>query len=339
MWALVQENIDKSSISLKEIPEPSCGDGEVKIKVIFAGLCGTDIHGIASLRPPIVLGHEFSGVVVEVGKDVQKVTVGDLVTSETTVYRCGQCLYCTEGFFNLCPERKGIGSNVNGAFAEYIVVPEFAVHKLPDFLSLEEGAVLEPFACAIRGVVEQARLQGTEKVVVLGPGPLGILVSWVAKALGARVLLVGGPGDEGRFQVALAGGVDGTFDFTQVEVQEAVKRVFSPYGADVVFECSGSPQAVSLGLLALRKRGMFVQMGILHREVNVDFDRFFFSSEIVVTGSRTQTTSSWNKAFAFLEKKRLPLRMLVTHVLPLKKWQEGFSLVRERKAIKVLFKP
>lgn len=339
MWALVQENIDKSSISLREMPEPSCGDADVKIKVVFAGVCGTDIHGIASLRPPVVLDHEFSGVVVEVGRDVQKVKVGDLVTSETTVCRCGHCPYCAEGFFNLCPERRGIGSGVNGAFAEYIMVPEFAVHKLPDFLSLEEGAVLEPFACAIRGVVEQARLQGHEKVVVFGPGPLGILVSWVVKALGSKVLIVGGPGDEERFQVALAGGVYGTLDFTQVEVQEAVRRISGPYGANVVFECLGSPQAVYAGLLALRRQGMFVQMGMLHREVSVDFDRFLFSSEIVITGSRTQTTSSWNKAFVFLEKKRLPLRMLVTHILPLKRWQKGFALVREKKAIRVLLKP
>ncbi len=339
MWALVQETIDKSSIRLREIPEPSCGNTEVKIRVVFAGICGTDVHGISSLQPPVVLGHEFSGVVVEVGKGVQKFRVGDFVTSETTVYRCGHCPYCAEGFFNLCPERKGIGSSVNGAFAEYIVVPEFAVHRLPDFLSLEEGAILEPFACAVRGVAEQAHLQGSEKVVVFGPGPLGILVSWVAKALGSRVLLVGGPGDEERFRVALAGGVDETIDFSRIDVQEAVRKAFGPYGADAVFECSGSPQAVYSGLSVLRKRGMFIQMGILHREVNVDFDRFLFSSEIVLTGSRTQTTSSWHRALAFLEKKKLPFRMLISHVLPLAKWQEGFALIREKKAIKVLLKP
>lgn len=339
MLALVQENIDKSSICLKEVPEPSYGDTEVKIRVIFAGICGTDIHGIASLRPPVILGHEFSGVVVAVGRNVRDVQVGDLVTSETTVYRCGRCPYCAKGFFNLCPERKGIGSSVNGAFAEYIVVPEFAVHKLPGFLSLEEGAILEPFACAIRGVVEQANLQGGEKVVVFGPGPLGILVSWIAKALGSEVILVGGPGDRERFRVALAGGVDNTLDFSQGDLQKTVRELFGPYGADVVFECSGAPQAVYGGLSVLRKRGMFVQMGILHREVSIDFDRFLFSSEIVLMGSRTQTTSSWHKAFAFLEKKRLPLRMLVSHILPLTQWQEGFALIREKKAIKVLLKP
>lgn len=336
---MVQESADKSSICFKEVPEPHCGDTEVKIRVIFAGICGTDIHGISSLQPPVVLGHEFSGVVVAVGKDVQKFHVGDFVTSETTVYRCGRCPYCAEGLFNLCPERKGIGSSVNGAFAEYIVVPEFAVHKLPDFLSLEEGAVLEPFACAIRGVMEQACLRGEEKVVVLGPGPLGILVSWIAKSLGSKVLLVGGPGDEERFRVALAGGVDNVLDFASVDIQEEVGKAFGPYGADVVFECSGSPQAVHTGLSVLRKRGIFVQMGILHREVSIDFDRFLFSSEIVFMGSRTQTTSSWHRAFAFLERKRLPLRTLISHVLPLSKWREGFALVREKKAIKVLLRP
>lgn len=339
MRALVQETHDKESIRLKDVPEPCCGDEDVKVRVIFAGVCGTDIHGIASLRPPVILGHEFSGIVVETGKRVQKFRVGDLVTSETTVYRCGGCPYCREGLFNLCPERKGIGSSVNGAFAEYVVIPEFAGHKLPEFLSLEEGAILEPLACAVRGVVEQAKLQGNEKVVVFGPGPLGILVSWVAKGLGAKVLLVGGPGDEERFRVALAGGIDEAVNFALTDVQEAVWRVLSPYGADVVFECSGSPQAVHSGFSVLRKRGMFVQMGILHHEVHVDFDWLLFSSEVVLTGSRTQTTSSWHKAFAFLEKRRLPLRMLISSILPLIEWREGFRLIREKKAIKVLLKP
>jgi L-iditol 2-dehydrogenase len=339
MLALVQENESKESVCLRDVPEPRCGDEEVKIRVLFAGLCGTDVYGIASLRPPVILGHEFSGVVVEVGEKVQGIHVGDLVTSETTVYRCGHCLYCQEGLFNLCPERKGIGSSADGAFAEYIVVPSFAVHRLPDFLSLEEGAILEPLACAVRGVIEQAGLKGDEKVVVLGPGPLGILVSWVAKALGARVLLVGGPGDEERFRVALLGNIDQVVDFTLSDVQGVVRNVLSPYGADVVFECSGAPQAVQSGLSVLRKRGMFVQMGILHREVNVDFDRFLFSSEIVLTGSRTQTSSSWHKTFAFLEKTRLPLRSLISRVLPLTRWREGFNLVREKRAIKVLLRP
>jgi len=243
------------------------------------------------------------------------------------------------GFFNLCPERKGIGSGVNGAFAEYIVVPEFAVHMLPPQLSFEEGAVLEPLACAARGVLEQAELKDKEKVVVLGPGPLGILVSWVAKTRGASVILVGKAEDELRFQVAREGGVDYLLNLDEVDVEDFILREIDSYGVDLVFECSGALPAVSLGLEVLKKRGQYVQMGIIHRPVAVDFDRYLFSRELKITGSRTQTASSWEKAISLLENTSLPLRKIITHSLPLSRWQEGFELTQSRKAIKVILKP
>ncbi|MFY9302933.1 MAG: zinc-binding dehydrogenase, partial [Atribacterales bacterium] len=339
MQALLQENWEKDSISLREVEEPRPGRGEVKIRVRAAGICGTDVRGISSLRPPVILGHEFSGEVAEIGQGVEKIKVGDRVTSETTIYRCGVCSYCQEGFFNLCPERKGIGSGVNGSFAEYIVVPEFAVHLIPRQLSFEEGAVLEPLACAVRGVLEQAELEGKEKVIVLGPGPLGILVSWVVKTRGASVILVGKREDEFRFQVAKEGGVDDTLNLDEVNVGKIVLQEIDPYGVDVVFECSGALSAVSLGLELLRKRGRYIQMGILHRPVTVDFDQYLFSRELEVTGSRTQTTSSWEKAISLLEKVNIPLKKIITHVLPLSRWQEGFELTQSRKAIKVILMP
>ncbi|MDI3542576.1 MAG: L-iditol 2-dehydrogenase [Candidatus Atribacteria bacterium] len=339
MWALLQENLEKNSISLREVEEPQPGIGEVKIRVRAAGICGTDIHGISSLNPPVILGHEFSGEVVEIGQEVKRIKVGDRVTSETTIYRCGVCPYCREGFFNLCPERKGIGSGANGSFAEYIVVPEFAVHVLPEKLSFEEGAVLEPLACATRGVLEQTRIGGNDKVVVLGPGPLGILVSWVAKTRGASVILVGKQEDELRFQVAKEGEVDYLLNLDEVNIKEAITQEIDPYGVDVVFECSGALPAVSLGLEVLKKRGRYVQMGIIHKPVIVDFDQYLFSRELKITGSRTQTTSSWEKAINLLENTNLPLEKIVTHILPLSQWQEGFELTKNRKAIKVVLKP
>lgn len=339
MQALVQENLEKSSISLRELAEPQPGPGEVKIRVRAAGICGTDVHGISSLQPPVILGHEFSGEVVEVGQEVKAIKVGDRVTSETTIYRCGVCPYCQKGLFNLCPERKGIGSGVNGAFAEYIIVPEFAVHFLPQQLSFEEGAVLEPLACAVRGVLEQAQLEDKEKVVVLGPGPLGILVSWVAKTRGALVILVGKSEDKLRFQVAKEGRVDYLLNLDEVNVREFIFREVDPYGVDTVFECSGALPAVSLGLEVLKKRGQYVQMGIIHQPVTVDFDQYLFSRELKITGSRTQTTSSWQKAIHLLEKTKLPLKKIVTHILPLAQWQEGFELTKNRKAIKVILTP
>lgn len=339
MKALVQRTKDKQSIVLEEVREPLPGRGEVKVKVMAAGICGTDVHGISSLRPPVILGHEFSGVVVEVGEGIEKVKVGDRVTSETTVFHCGQCVYCREGHFNLCPHRKGIGSGVDGAFAEYIVVPEATVHGLPSFLSFEEGAMLEPLACAVHAVVEQAEVGRGEKVLVLGPGPLGILVAWVAHSQGAQVVLAGKADDGERLKRALTYPLDFILNVDSMNPREFIEGQVSPYGVDVVFECSGALPAVYSGLQLLRKRGRFFQLGILHREVSLDFDEYLFSRELILSGSRTQKKSSWGKAITMLTEHRFPLQNLITHVLPLENWSEGFMLTRTKEAIKVILKP
>lgn len=339
MRALVQETEDKGSLVLKDVEEPLPGCSEVKIKVMAAGICGTDVHGISSLKPPVILGHEFAGEVIEIGDKVQKVKVGNRVTSETTIFSCGKCIYCLEGHFNLCPFRKGIGSTVNGAFAEYIVVPETTVHVLPPFLSFEEGAILEPLACAVHAVIEQAKICKDDSVLVLGPGPLGILVAWVASFQGAQVILVGKNDDGARLEKAQKYPLNFTLDIDSMELEEFIKRNISTYGVDVVFECSGALPAVYTGLQVLRKKGKFFQLGILHKEVSLDFDEYLFAREIVLSGSRTQKKSSWEKAMAMLSKARFPLEELITNRLPLERWQEGFTLTQRKKAIKVILKP
>ncbi|MGC8779177.1 MAG: zinc-dependent alcohol dehydrogenase, partial [Candidatus Caldatribacteriaceae bacterium] len=285
MKALVQKTKDKSSLTLEEVQEPWPDHQGVKVKVVAAGICGTDVHGISSLKPPVILGHEFSGVVVETGEGVKKVKVGDRVTSETTVFHCGQCLYCREGHFNLCPYRKGIGSVVDGAFAEYIVVPEETVHPLPSFLSFEEGAVLEPLACAVHAVIEQAGIRKGDRVLVLGPGPLGILVAWVAQSQEARVILAGKADDHERMERARKYPLDFTLNVDSISLKEFIEKRIDPFGVDVVFECSGALPAVYAGLEAQRKRGRFFQLGILHRDVTLDFDEYLFSRELVLSGS------------------------------------------------------
>jgi len=339
MRALVQKGQEKDSLVLKEIPEPKVLPGWLKVKVMAAGVCGTDVHGISSLVPPVVLGHEFSGEVVEVGEGAERFSPGDRVTSETTVYHCGQCPYCNEGHFNLCPDRRGLGSRADGGFAQYVVIPHTTAHTLPDHLSYEEGALFEPFACAVHGVIEQAGVQDGEGILVLGPGPLGILVGWLAGALGARVVLAGKSEDKGRLHIASRGPLSYVVDIDEEDLTARIGGYFGPYGVDRVFECTGALPAVELGLELLRKRGMFIQMGIIHKPVTLDFDRLLFSSELLLTGSRTQKQSSWLKALDILNRTHIPLKELITHVLPLESWREGFDLTLRREAIKVILHP
>jgi len=140
-------------LALMDIPEPTPGPGEVKVLVKATGICGTDLYGYSAVKPPVVLGHETAGEVVEVGEGVKKVRVGERVTTETTAYICGKCRFCQRGDYNLCPERQGLGSKVNGAFARYFVIREESIHHLPSHIDFLSGALTEPLACATHAVM------------------------------------------------------------------------------------------------------------------------------------------------------------------------------------------
>jgi L-iditol 2-dehydrogenase len=159
MKAVMKHEVGYDNMSLVDIPEPKAIDDLVKIKVAYTGICGSDIHTFkgeySNPTLPVVLGHEFSGVVVEVGKDVKNVKVGDRVTSQTTFEICGECDYCKEKDYNLCSYRKGLGTQVNGSFAEYVISREKSVHVLPKEISLKAAALSEPLACCVHAALEK----------------------------------------------------------------------------------------------------------------------------------------------------------------------------------------
>jgi len=339
MKALVRYGSGEDDVELRDMPEPSPAPGQVKIEVNAVGICGTDIHQHPSLQPPVILGHELSGVIVEVGSAVKKRKVGERVTSETTYHICGRCRFCLSGDYNLCLERKGIATKANGAFAKYMVNREESIHALPKHVSFSAGALCEPLACATHAVMEQADVSSGETVVVVGPGPIGLLVAQVAIAVGAKVILGGTTADEERFILSKRFGVARTVDVQKEEIVEVVKAVTEGYGADVVFECTGVAPAVRTALACLRARGRYVQIGILHKEIALDFDNLFFDRELMLLGHRTSRPSSWVKALQLLEGKKVDLQSLINKKLPLSSWKEGFQLVKDKKAIKVILKP
>lgn len=168
MKALVKYGKGENDIELREIPEPIPQANEVKVKVEATGICGTDLYGYSALKPPVVLGHETAGVVVEVGEEVKDIKAGDRVTTETTAYICGQCKFCQSKDYNLCIYRKGLGSAVNGAFAEYFVIRKESIHQIPPHIDFNSASLFEPLSCAAHAVMEQANLLPHEIVLVLG---------------------------------------------------------------------------------------------------------------------------------------------------------------------------
>src|SRR6476620_5592600 len=180
------------NIELRDVPEPRAGAGQVVIEVDSAGICGTDLHIYLDefeTRPPVTIGHELAGRIVELGKGVDGWQVGDEVTTETYFSTCGDCPDCRRGRRNLCAHRRSIGSKENGAFAQYLLTPSSNLHRVPEGLDLESAALTEPLACVVHGVLQTAGVRAGEVVVVTGPGPIGLLAMQLAKVAGATVVM------------------------------------------------------------------------------------------------------------------------------------------------------
>src|ERR1700687_4480809 len=206
MRALVKYAPGDGNVDVLDVDEPTCGDEQVKVEVAFCGVCGTDIHVLHDTFrnfPPVTLGHEFAGTVVEVGKNVQGVKIGERIAGlGATAVTCGQCRYCRSGHFIFCSNRRGMGHGVNGAFTRYVVMRPDQLYRIPENFSLEEAAMSEPFAAAVQAVTEIARVTAGDTVLVSGPGPIGLLCLKLLVAQGIKTIVAGAPGDDQRLEAA-----------------------------------------------------------------------------------------------------------------------------------------
>lgn len=340
MKAVVKQEAGYDNMVLVDIPEPEAVDDKVKIKVSYTGICGSDIHTFkgeyGNPKLPVVLGHEFSGIVVEVGKDVKNVKVGDRVTSETTFTTCGKCKYCLEKDYNLCPNRKGLGTQVNGSFAEYVISREESVHVLSEEISLTAAALTEPLACVVHAALEKATVTKDDKVLIFGPGPIGLLEAQVVKAQGAFVILAGITKDMPRLELAKSMGIDVIVDILKEDLAEIVLKHTDGYGVDKIFECSGAVPALNQGLPLLRKKGTFVQVGLFANKLNPLDQESVIQREITYIGSRSQKPSSWDIALNLLAEHKIDTDKMITKVVSLDEWRTGFEAVMGGNEIKVI---
>ena len=331
------------NLELKEIDEPRPKKDEVLIEVAAAGICGTDIHikhDQAFYTPPVVLGHEYSGKVVEIGPDVTQVAVGDLVVSPATQY-CGKCYQCKTGHMNRCTAegKKILGTSLaNGAFAKYLAVPEYIIHKIPQGVTMEEAALAEPTACVVHSVIDKSPIIPGDVVVVQGPGTMGLLAAQVAKAMGAgKVIVTGVTADQWRFDIAKKIGVDVALD-VQVD-KDPVKTVMDETdgrGADVVIEASGACIACSQALEFVKVAGHVTLLGIRGRPLDIDLDTMAVK-ELTMSGTWGTLPSSWVTTLRLMGSKKIDVAPLITNRISLSEWEKGFDLMESQKAIKVLF--
>jgi L-iditol 2-dehydrogenase len=318
------------NVALAERPEPVVGAGQVVVDVLAAGICGTDLHiadGEYQTVTPVTMGHEVSGDVAQVGAEVDESWVGARVASETYFSTCGGCALCRSGRVNLCVERRSIGTHVDGAFAPRLLVPITSLHRLPDWLDGQAAALCEPLACVCHSALEPEAVMGAgDDVLVVGPGPVGLLAAQVARAAGGGVHVRGTPRDDCRLAVARELGL------------ETSTTEDDPVEADVVIECSGSEAGMSAGLAAARRGGRYVQIGLAGKPVALPFDLVCFH-ELRITSGFASTPSSWRSALELIRDRRVELEPLLTEVVPLAEWERAFAATRAAEGIKFALDP
>jgi L-iditol 2-dehydrogenase len=341
MKALVKTARGPGNLEIREAPEPVCGDRGVKIEIAACGICGTDIHVMKDefpVKPPVIIGHEFCGTVVETGKGVTRYRPGDRVTAENVCVHCDECYMCTTGHYAICVRRGAQGLDLDGAFTKYIVCDEGNVYRIPDSISFEEGALSEPMVCAVHAVLDQTKVGAGDVVLVSGPGAMGLIAAQAVIAEGGRVILAGTSADTQRFQTAHELGIHTTVDVMKEDAAAHVAEASGGEGADVFIECSGAVAAVDMGLALLKKRGRYTQLGLFGKKVPVDLDALVVK-EIAMTGSMSHTRNAWKRGLALVGEGKIRLAPLVTSVYALEDWEQGFRDFEERRGIKTLIRP
>jgi L-iditol 2-dehydrogenase len=334
----------ESGLEIIDAERPKIQPGEVLLQVAACGICGSDLHlydwdEVGRYRRgklidlPRIIGHEPSGIVAEVGEGVTNVRPGDRVASDSWG-GCGQCYYCRIGKANLCEPRFNIGALRDGAMAEYVLVPWFNLYPLPDNISLEVGAMIEPLGVAVHAVERCATLKPGDRVVVLGPGSIGILIAMTVRAGGADVVICGLAKDRGRLDLAADLG------FTTVVLDEpggtdTIMAWTKGRGADIVFDAASAfPATIPL----VRKGGEVVITGTPGRKVTADLLEAQWK-ELTLTLNIGRIPSSWHRSINLLESGTLDIMPLISHRFPLEEYDTAFDLLRRSAGMKILLEP
>lgn len=343
MKGLVKYALGPEGVALRDLPDPVPREGELKVKVLAASICGSDIHAMndqRSVTMPVVMGHEYVGQVVETCGDVGGFCVGDWVMTLPACYSCGTCEFCRQGLVTLCKERKSIGSHVNGAIANFLVVPAKYSFKVPKaaktLRELLPYALTEPLACVVRGVCEKTSVHPGDVVVVSGPGVMGQFASQVFKAMGAYVIVSGLPVDQEKLALAKSLGADETVSSFQA-LREAVYAK-NPAGADITCEATGVVSSLNACMQVIRPLGEHLQLGMFGGEVSFRLDSVF-DREAQYLPSNSTAMSSWEKTLELLKSNKVVLEPFVSMSVPLEDWRAAFDAVIQKNVYKALLLP
>lgn len=324
-------------VAMYEIEEPEVPEGWALVKVLKASICGTDVHiyqwnewSQKRMKPPVTIGHEFVGKVLKVNKGTGRVQEGDIVSAESHVV-CHVCRMCRRNMYHACENTRIIGVHMDGAFAEYIAIPEENLVKLPASVPLEAGSVLEPFGNAVH-TVQSVDVRG-KRVVVTGVGPIGVMAIPVAKALGAVEIIAT---DLSDYRLKLASDV-GADVVINVKEQDPVQIVQNLGGADVVLEMSGSEKALNQGLEMIVPGGEMAILGLPDNRVSLDLANNVVSKGITIRGiTGRRLWETWDLGVSLVSSGKVDLKKVITHQFDFKDYEAAFSAMMSGNSGKVV---
>jgi L-iditol 2-dehydrogenase len=334
-----------NQFAIEERPRPDVGPDEVLVAVKACGICGSDVHGMdgstGRRRPPVVMGHEASGAIAEVGKDVKDWKPGDRVTFDSTVY-CGACWFCRRGQINLCDRRRVLGVSCeeyrrDGAFADFVAVPQRILVRLPPAVSFEQAAMVEALSIAVHAA-GRATLSSRDTAVVVGAGMIGLLVVQVLRAAGCAAI-VALDLDPARLELARKLGADAALKADDAGAVEEVKRRTDGRGVDAAFEVVGVGPAVQAAVGLLRKGGRLVLVGNLAAKVDLPLQAVV-TRELTLLGS-CASAGEYPACLDLMAGGRVDVAPLISAVAPLEEGAAWFERLHRREPglLKVILRP
>ena len=315
---------------------------QVLVKVMSCGICGTDVHifhgeeGSAAVTPPVVLGHEFSGIVTETGADVAGIKAGDHVTMDPNMY-CGKCIPCRMGKKQNCEQLFALGVNTNGGFAQYCVCPETQCFKVSDELDFDAAAMAEPLACAIHGI-DNAEIKPGQLVLVIGGGPIGLIMVQLAKLAGASSVILSEP-VEFRRKLGLELGADIAIDSTNEDVLQRMKELYGRNGADVVIECVGKSATAAQAIQMAGFGGRVLLFSVPQVDATIPLPLFdVYKKELHIVGSMINPDTH-QRAVNLLNTGKVKVKELISHTYGLHQIEEAIKKQMQPDSVKVVVHP
>jgi L-iditol 2-dehydrogenase len=336
-------------IRVEEVEEPVCKDTEIKIKVEYCAICGTDVRifysGHKKVIPPAIIGHEITGVVYEIGKNVDypEIKVGDKVVIVTSI-GCGKCKMCKNGFYNLCPDTKAIGYYYKGGFAEYLIVPEDAVKqkaviKLPENLSLLDGSIIEPLSCCINGQ-NYLNIKKDDFVLIFGGGPIGFMHACLAVAYGCKNVVIVDPAYDRLIKFGKNFENIIFLNPNEVDIKKEIMKMTDGFGADVVITACPAKKAQIDAIEISGSKGRISFFGGLPKDdsiIQIDSNIIHYK-EISIFGSFASNRNDYIKGGELISSGKIDAKKFITDVIPLENIVEGIKKIRNGEALKIVVK-